>query len=213
VLDGESDRVTERRLVTGEADLALVEQGGDGLEVGGHGRLQEGSGSEQHEAHAIAVAIEGKLAGDGAHHAEAVDRSAANREVLGRHAPGEVEGEHQVASPGFDGLRRTQPLRLRRGADEEHPGRGLDQQRSDARTGRAPFALGRECLHAPVERDAQRAAAMRCGRAEPPHQRRQRQQQERPGQPEVDHAAAPIQERTNAIHSSGRTAARRLAPA
>src|SRR5262249_60750240 len=81
VLHREADRVADRGLLAGEADLALVEELGHRREVRGERRLEEGARPEEHEPDAVALALEREALRHRAHRAEAIDRLAVDLEV------------------------------------------------------------------------------------------------------------------------------------
>ena len=160
-------------------------------------------GGEEHEPDAVLGARRHELLHHRLHGLQAIGALAAEREILGEHAAGDVDGEHDVDALAVDLGRGRAGLRTR----ERHGDR--DQRRGAERQQHEPARAGTARRHRPQDPEARKAhggAAERPARG-PQHERHQHEQEQPPGVSQV-HGLAPVGlAAATAVSSTKRSAA------
>ena len=155
----------------------------DRAQVVGQRRGDVGAVGEDDDADPVAAAGLHEAGGDALDRVEARGGLAVEREVLDRHAAGEVEREDDVAAGGGAVGDRHQPLRPGEGGDEAEPEHGGEQAGTVEPAARDAAGAGGD-----GRRQVERLPA-RAARRQQAHEEGQRQQQEGERQGEVNHAA------------------------
>ena len=169
-----------------DADVGLFEQFADNLAVESQRRLDIGVGGEEDQPEPVPLAALDEVPHHGFDHIDARGLAAADDHVLGFHAAGDIDREHQVAAGRGQLHRLAEPLRPARREHHEQPDQRAENQLEQPARAQI-FAVGVEPVERVEERHIQRGVLARRPGHQPVDEEGQRQQRERPGPNELKH--------------------------
>jgi hypothetical protein len=163
-------------LLSGHADLRLVEQLSRRRKVARERHLYISLAAEQDQRYAVALPACDEVADDAFHAVQTLQRLAARHaEIVLIHRSRDIDGKNEIARGNFARDRIADPLRTRQCGDHQHPGQrrgdhldGTPAQDDRTLVRRLPRRFG----DAFEERHLHRCSAFAIGRQQPPCQER-----------------------------------------